>query len=99
MQRRSQIISATATTAGGQILASSKDRVALIFGCPDNTRVTLSSNPSPTLDQGINLYPGNTPLYLDRHVHGEIVQSAWFAIAATASQPIGIIEVLEGDNG
>jgi hypothetical protein len=95
----SKISFVNVTTAGVTLVGGADDRVRLLIGSPAANRITISTEPTPVADQGINLYAGGNPLALDKQESGSIVRGPLFAIATTADQLIGIVESFGHFNG
>lgn len=96
MPKRCQVVQSvvTVTTAGGPLVGPSKNRVGLVISSPAANRITVSQNPSPVLDAGIDIYASTLPLQLYYEDWGSALQDQWFAIAATANATIGVTELL-----
>jgi hypothetical protein len=84
----------TVATTSTSLVDERPDRVALIVSCGESNLFTLSLASSATLKDGITLYAGGAPLILTLAEHGELVIRAWTAIAKTASEEVGVTEVL-----
>lgn len=77
-----------------RILSSSNKRVTLTLFAPRTGMVTLSNEPTPTQDQGIDLIPGQNPVHLDVRLHGDCVQREWYAFYTGTFSPIAWIQSL-----
>jgi hypothetical protein len=69
-------------------------RVSLTIFPPSANAVTISEQASVTAGAGIVLYAGNQPITLDLHNSGDYCQRQLYAIATTADQAVGILEVI-----
>ena len=97
MNRLSQTKAIQVTTTTAEIVARAVNRVALTIGPPLSDSVTLypASSGTITSGQGFNLLPNGGPLTITRETHGDLVQSAWRAVSATASVYVGVAEIFE----
>jgi hypothetical protein len=60
---------------------------------PHSLRITVSALAIPTLDSGLNIYPGLTPQYLDADIMGSALTEQLFGISAFGSPQISVIDI------
>ena len=58
-----------------------------------NARITISFSGDAVLDQGITINPGQLPLDLSSEMYGEAIREPIFAIAASGSPTIGVLDI------
>lgn len=94
MDRASSRSVTVSHTAATPIAAADGQRVGLLITAPTANRITISERPGVTDGDGLVLAAGQPPLYLSARLGGSYCQRALFAIAATADETVGILEVL-----
>jgi len=85
-------------TVAHVIIPASPRRVAIHFIGPNTGRVTISDNPSVTLDNGITIMNTTGILSLDSTTSGDVVTREWYAIGSAAGTILSWIEVYAPDN-
>src|ERR1700731_4375988 len=75
------------------IVGSNEKRIALIISCPTGGSVTLSTNPSPSANEGLTLYGGGAPIWINAQSFGDFCQRGLFGIASAGTLNIGVVEV------
>jgi hypothetical protein len=77
------------------LTGQSEKRVAITFFAPCTGQATFANESPVTAGIGICLFPGQTHVTLDVHIHGDCVQREWYVIySGTTINPIAFIETL-----
>jgi len=84
-------------TTGIQLLGPNPRRTYLVISAPPANRITLGFAGPVVLDQGINLYAADPPFVLLYDHIGQAIREEIWAIASTASQSIGYLDIFEED--
>lgn len=79
-------------TTAVQLSSGSPNRVAVIISGPASATVTIGMDASVTSGQGIRIPAGVAPVILTLVQHGDIVRRPLYAISASGTETIGIIE-------
>lgn len=71
------------------IVSNSHKRFSLVFFPPKTGVATLSNDKGNALGQGLNLLPGQSPVYLTLKDHGDLVQKEWYVVYDVGATLIG----------
>src|SRR5215475_3758701 len=92
---RQEVLKTVTFAAAVQLIGSSPRRRALIFNPGPTNRYTISFAGTAVLDQGLTIYPGQTPFKLDIDDCGCFMTEPISAISAVADQVVYVLEILE----
>jgi hypothetical protein len=76
------------------LTGQSEKRVSITFFPPPTGRATLNNETPVVAGSGIVLTPGNTPIMLNVHEHGDTVQREWYVIYDGTTSAMTWIEAL-----
>ena len=97
--RNGRVNKASINSTPQKVVASSEQRVVLVFSPPSTGSYTVSTEASITDSGGMVLLAGGGELTITREIHGDAVTKPWYAMTNSAPVPaptvMGFVEVLE----
>jgi len=81
------------TTTPIQLVGYNAKRVALIISAPTGGNVSISTNPSVEIGEGLQLYANSSPIWMNSQAFGDFCQRALFAVSSAGTLNIGVVEV------
>lgn len=92
---RSSECSVSVGTTSGLFLGATSNRAGLVISAPKSNPVTISQRNPAVAESGLVLRPGTDATILDVDCVGPWLQGNLYAIAETAGETIGVIEILD----
>lgn len=96
MSRYSTVEVVDVLTTVTTLLKEDAHRVAVLITPPSTVAeiITIGTDASLTVGEGLNLFAGGAPMLLTREMFGSVVTQRWYAIASTGDD-VGLLVTQE----